>query len=199
MQRRAFTLIEAVLCAALFSVLTGVLTLAWVKGSRAWRHSAKLSDRYSSLRLLRHRLELQLQSSTLLSLDAQPGAVAFASAHGLKVDHQADKFFRLAGGVDPQWRKHVVYFLQNTSLRMREIAVPTGHRAQRDGLPLSRMDHGSGPRPLTFYLDPAASEVLAENITGFTATEQNEGVVVSIELTQDGRRLQVASRTFPRN
>lgn len=192
---RGFSVLELLLSAVLFCVLTTLATLAWVRGSRTWLYSSKLSARLNQMCLFRHRVERELLESNVLTVEAESTAMALASAYGMRGTPEAQRYFVQAG--QPQWQKYCLYYLSQTTLYGREIAVPRSELK-----PLSQFDFGAGPRALPFY--STGGKALAESVSRFEANYLEGTLHFELECSeayvgQNQRKLRLASTTLVRS
>jgi prepilin-type N-terminal cleavage/methylation domain-containing protein len=202
--KRGFSMLEMLVTCALFTMLTGILTLAWVRGSRGWLSSSKLSNRLSQLHVLRHRLEKELVGSSLLSLESSGNALAYASAYGLRDSAESGQYFHLPQRAEPCWKKFCLYYWNaaDQSIQGRELALPNGHSAQSQPAQLSTLDLGGGPRALPFYC--SGGKVLAGAVTSFEVQLEQGTVTLQLECTEayhgtHARKLRVRSVTAVRS
>lgn len=187
---RGFSVLEVLLSAFLLSVLTLVATLAWVRGSRTWVYSSRLSSRMSQMCLFRHRVERELLESNVLTVEAEGNALSLASAYGMRGSPQAETYHCRDG--QPLWQKYCLYYWQQTTLYGREVAL-----SQSELLPLSQFDFGSGPRALSFY--QSGGQAVADSVTYFQADLSEATLHFEMECQENRRRLRLNSTTLVRS
>lgn len=195
-RRRALSLMELLISCALFSLLVALLTLAWIRGSRAWLSASAVTQRLSQMQALRHRIERELQESTAASLDTQsnPGILSFASPRGLRTNSQGDLYTRIAGTALPQWQRYSLYWWNpdTQSLYGREIPLPAGHPNRQIALPLPQVSNlfTASPQPLATYANPTAdppnTRLLADHVSLFQVIQEHYAVQFVAHVTDAG-------------
>lgn len=120
---RGYSLPELIVVTVIFTALTGVLTLTWIRGCRGVTYSDRMTARLNQLTLLRHRLDRELAQTHGLSVQTRPTMLCFAL--------QPDDYFRRFG----QWDRLCLYYYDSTSLYRRELDSPLDH-------PLETYAHG---------------------------------------------------------
>jgi hypothetical protein len=197
-------LLELMVSSVVFTVLTGVLTFAWTRGARGWIYSTKLSARLSQVYVLRHRIEKELASSNLLTLDHSAGALSFASAYGVRNTIHSGRYFRIPQRAEPSWQKYCLYYWVPADLTIysREVELPGGHSAQTQPVNLCAIDVGSGVRDLPFYCN--GGKKVAELVSDFQVTVDLNSVHLEWECSEpyhgaNVRKIRVRSATTVRN
>lgn len=198
--RRGFSLLELVVSCALFTLLTGALFFAWIRGTRAWLVASQRADLTTHAQLVLRRLERSLQASASAGLAFQADILTYPSTFGLTSTGNNTNFASNTSTGDLNWSKYLVWYRASLprELWMREVAVPGASSAYSQALPLPAADLGSGPQALASYATGGSK--VCDNVDTFSTSQAGLLVTVALNLTLPGGRSgQFSSSTRLRN
>lgn len=199
--RRGTTLLEVLVAAAMFMLLSLILVAGWSQGARAWRTVSERNEVLGQAqRFLRHtERELESTSSQGVELDGgTPSEVlAYASTFGMT---QASELAvdTVSGAL--RWQKQVVISrdASASTLLRRQLAISPTERGYLVPLPISEIDLGFGRRPASYY--QSRGEVVARQVLEVTFRLESRQVTIGLHLqTDQGRSARFESTSLMRN
>lgn len=194
-------MVELSVAASLFLVVTTILLTALFQGVRVWKLGDQRSDLVNSAQAVFSDVGWELESSHLDGVEWSdgPGILSFVSPFGTRESSARDAFM-----VDPvsgnlRWSKYVVIFHDTGShqIKKREWKIPAGTVPETVPQPLSVVDLGFGPRPLSFYADDG--RVLSRHVREFGIERIGRTVEIHLKLENEDRSFQFTASTLVRN
>lgn len=186
MSRRGFSLLEIVVVATVFLVLTGLLFSGWNQTMAAWGTAGRRADIVGQAQKVFRTLDQALESSTSSSVESQSGILSFASTHGLRGTPRAGSFAVEPAG-EVNFRRYLVCNFASTQnqLDISEFAIPSTHSAFRLPRSLAATDLGFGVQPLSYYT--SNGRMLAQGVRAFSAELDSRVVTIDLSfVTADG-------------
>ncbi|MCA9796902.1 MAG: hypothetical protein KC910_34065 [Candidatus Eremiobacteraeota bacterium] len=155
-------LIEMMIAAGIFLLLTAVLFMIFFMGAKAWRKTDQRADVTREAQLATARLIREATRSSFLSLSITPDgrAVSFLSP----MDDNGQFVFDAAGNT--RWQRFVIYYCDLTAgeLRRLEVPLPVGSTLGQFPEPIERLNP---PKTLSGYL--TGGRVIARDLVEFGA------------------------------
>jgi type II secretory pathway pseudopilin PulG len=197
--QRGATLIEVLIAAGLFLLLSLLMVLGWSQGARAWRTVSErnevLGQAQRFLRLTEK--ELETASASGLEIAATGAAMAYASTFGVS-NPETFEVDSASGAL--RWQKQVIVFYDpaNRAVLRRQMPVSVTDPAYLVPTPISSIDLGSGLRAVAFYA--TSGQVAARQISALSFSIEGRQVTIRVGLlTQQNRQANFESSTLLRN
>ncbi len=165
MRSRGLSLIEVLLSTSVLALLMGMVFVVFNLGTRSFRSTHLQAELRSDLGVLTNNLSRELERSIYSSLSL--------TSQGLSVLSALDSDGRFVMGSDgrPVWQRFVIYYRYIDEVRRRDLEL---NPPLTDAQPIQNCDLGSGPQPLSFYLD-GEGRALARNVARFAPTVPEPG------------------------
>lgn len=153
--RRGHTLIEVLVCTALFGLLLGMVLAIYVTGASAWSKGDARTELVGAAQVAMTSLVHDFESSSTLGLSVAPDGQSAAAISYL--DDQGA--FVLDDQGRPIWQKWIVYSFRNGELWRREEPWPLPAAARANPVPIEQL---SPPLTVVDYL--AGGRAIARNV-----------------------------------
>lgn len=175
-RRRAFSLLEVMLAAAILAVLSVVTFELFRSGLWSWKRASGVSVLLQDLNTATAQLTAWLQRS---SADSLLVATDHKAISGLDCK-QGDQPVQLGATGAPIWQKYRVAYLDGTTLRLRDVELLAS--APQRGTPTTILayDGGAGVQPFSSYL--AGGRVLCENLQTCRFTLEGDRILIEYRL-----------------
>lgn len=188
-RRRGGTLLEVLIAAGIFLSLSLLLLAGWSQGTRAWRTVSERNEILGQAQRFLRLTEKELEASSASGVEIRTptaDALSYASTFGIS-DSQGFEVDSVSGAL--RWQKQVILYHDSASQAVlrRQLPVPAGNTAYLSPTPISAINLGSGPKPITFYLN--SGEVATRQVTALSFSLEGRRAVVRLTLISDGGRL----------
>lgn len=183
------TLVEVLVAAALFLVLSLILLTGWSQGTRAWRTVSERNEVLGQAQRFLRLAERELEASSSQGLELTGGApssgLAYPCTFGI-TDPDEFAVDTISGAL--RWQKQVVLYHDagTATLLRRQLAIPVTEPAYLVPSPISETDLGFGHRPAAYYQN--RGEVVARQVTGVTFALESRQVRIGLDLQTDQER-----------
>lgn len=163
MKSRGFTVAEVLISGTLLLLLSILLIAGWTKGVQAWKTVEQKNEVVTQAQRFIRLVERELEASSPSGVETSddPPCLSFPSTFDVDARREfaADND---SGAL--HWQKQVVYYhtVEAKEIWRRELAVTPGTEAYISPTPISRIDLGSGLRPVSSYAfegQPIAREI----------------------------------------
>jgi len=149
------TVMELLISSGLFLLLTTALLSLFLNSIEAWTQVEDRTGLISQTERMFSRVirELESSNSATVEFTSAPFIFSFASPFPLESATGGDSFEVLPATGALQWNKYLVFYHdpEERTLEVNELEIPTGSPARSTPLPISAVDFGGGPEPLSEY------------------------------------------------